>query len=270
MIKLKQILLIVLCSTLFNCETESTDTTDNSSNDDSTLIKRIVYNKDTSDEFTEIYNYDGNKLTSIDLSDNSKYVYSYDDNNNLVGENYFEEDELIVSIDIEYNTEDKIATYTETFFEPSGLDDRQYEYIFTHNNDGTITNQIYVNYDNSDFELSRTETITLNGENIASISDDDGYTISFTYDDKNNAFKNIHAIEVLNILSENEFGAFIYGNTNNITSYIESDDSSNSDDNFTDRFEYTYNEKNYPITNIYTSQYGNEDADVETIEYFYE
>lgn len=264
--KLKHILLFTSCITLFACSTESS-TTEEETNDP-TLLKKIVFNIGTADEFTDTFNYNGNKLTSVDYEDNSKNVYTYDDNDFLIKDEYFEEGTLVASVALEYNSDDQIASYTETFSESSGLDDRQYRKVFTYNNDGTLTNEVYVNYSNTGFELSWTETIILEGNNIAEISDDEGYNISYTYDDKNGAYKNIHAIEILNILSENEFGALIYGNTNNIASYVESDTSSSF--YYNDTYEYTYNDENYPKTCIYTSQYDNQEEDVETIEYFYE
>ncbi len=265
--KLKHILLFTSCITFFACSTESSTSEEEETND-STLLKKIVYDIGTADEYTETLNYNGNKLTSVDYGDNSKNVYTYDDDNYLVKDEYFNEGTLEASVALEYNSDDNIASYTETFFESSGLSDRQYKKMFTYNNDGTVTNEVYINYSNSGFELSRTETIILDGGNIVEISDGEGYSISYTYDDKNGAFKNIHAIEILNILSENEFGALLYGNTNNIASEIESDTSIS--DNYNNIYEYTYNENNYPITCIYTAQYGDQEDDVETIEYFYE
>lgn len=266
--KFKQLLLIAMSIIAFSCSTESVDNQEEETTD-STLLKKIVYNKGTSDEYTEVFNYiDGNKLKSVDAGDGYKNVYTYDENNNLVKDEFFESGKLIASVVLEYNSDKKIAKYTETFFEGSGLDDRQYEKVFTYNNNDTITNEVYVNYSNSGFELGWTETITLDGKNIAEILHDNGYKITYKYDGKNNAFKNIHSIEVLNILSENEFGSIIYGNTSNILTYVESDTSIS--DNYNDKYEYTYNENNYPITCTYTSIYGNGSEDIETIEYFYE
>ncbi len=267
--KLKQILLFTLCITFFGCSSESSnDKDDEETIDDTTLLKRIIYNKSTTDEYIETFNYDGNKLTSIDYGDGSRHVYSYDQDNNLIKYEYFNEGVLNASVDLTYNSDSKIATYTETFFEDSGLDDRQYRHTFSHNNDGTITSTNEVNYDNNGFEFDRTETFVLNGKNIVEISDNEGYNITYTYDNKNGAYKNIHAIEILNILSENEFGAVIFGNTNNITAYVETEETPGDNNNET--FEYTYNEKDYPLTCVYTSLNGDEIEDIETIDFEYE
>lgn len=267
--KLKQILLFTICIAFFACSTDSSnDKDDEETVEDTTLLKRIIYNKGTSNEFIETFSYDGNKLTSVDYGDGSRNVYTYNEDGYLVKDEYFDGGLLNASVALEYNSDEKIASYTETFFEDSGLDDRQYRHTYTHNNNGTITSTVEVNYDNNGFEFDRTETIVLNGKNIAEISDDEGYTITYTYDNKNGTYKNIHAIEILNILSENEFGAIIFGNTNNITSYVETDETLS--DNYNETFEYTYNAEDYPLTCIYTSKYGDTVEDIETIDFEYE
>lgn len=266
--KLKQVLLFTLCITFFGCSSESDgEPNPNPDSEDSTLIKRIVYNGGTEYEYTETFNYDGNKLTSLDYGDDTKNIYTYN-NGNLVKDDYFLEGILQASTSLQYNSNGKLSTYIETFYEASGLGDRKYKHNIVYNNDDTITNEVYVSFSGSDFELDYTETITLNKKNITKIADNEENEINYSYDTKNGVFKNIYAIEVLNILSENEFGALIYGNTNNVTSYIESD--SDSSDNYNDRYEYVYNDKDYPKTGIYTSEYGTIDEDIETLEYFYE
>ncbi|MEC3908689.1 hypothetical protein VOI54_16800 [Tamlana sp. 2201CG12-4] len=269
--KLKLILLnVLMIVTVLSCNTESVDLPEQKETADNTLVKRIVYNIGTDDEYTETFNYDGNKLTSVHYSYGAKNVYTYDDNDNLVKDEYFEGDGLVASVSLEYNLDNKIASYIETFFEFPGfsLGGRRYKHIFTYNNDGTIADTLYVSDHNAEYELSGIKTFTLNGSSITEILYDWGYNISYRYDNKNGAFKNIHAIEALHILSQNEFGAAIYGNTNNIVSHREKYTNSVGD-NYNDSYEYTYNEKNYPKTCVYNSkEEGIEDT--ETIEYFYQ
>lgn len=275
--KLNQLLLLLLSFTLFTCNIESVDIPDvmieeEEQTNDGVLVKKIIYNKGTDDEYTETFNYDGNKLISVDYGDGWKNVYTYDSDDNLVKDDWFESNELIASVALEYNSDDKVAMYTETFFEGSGLEDRKYKHIITHNNDNTLTNEVYVSYSSADFELYFVKTINLNGKNITKISDDDGFELIYTHDDKNGAFKNIYAIEVLNFLSENEFGALIYGNTNNITRRLENLIDGGNSDTYDDTYEYTYNEKNYPVTAIFTSEFGRDSGNVtvETLEFIYE
>ena len=278
--KLNYLLLITLCVTLIACNTETIDAVDEEIEEieeveeteettDNNLIKRIVYNKDTAEEYTDTFNYDGNKLTSVDYGDGYKNVFVYDEKNNIVKDEYYSENVLAAYTVLEYDTENKLTKFTETFLEPSGLDDRQYENVFTYNNDGTITKEVYVDYSNSGFELSWTETIIFNNKNITNVKDNDDSTeYIYTYDDKKGMFENIYAIEILNQLSENEFGPYIYGNTNNITSNIEKYENHESGD----LTEYTYGDDGYPETALYKSIYDGviDEDQTETIDFFYE
>ncbi len=283
--KLKHILLFTTCIAFFACSTDSLNPK-NETNDptqiiiddsaeiitnDLTLIKRIVYNIDTLDEYTYTFKYNDNKLTSVSYDDYNKNVYTYDDNDFLIKDECFKEGKLVASVELKYNSEGEIAEYFETISESSRLDDRQYKKVFTYNNDRTVTKKVYANSsDDSGYELSWIETITLEEKNITKISDktdDSDDNRFYIYDDKNGAYKNIHAIEVLNFLSENEFGATIYGNTNNIANYHGSVNGSGSI--FKEKFMYTYNEENYPKTCKHSTKYDDLD-EVETLEYFYE
>lgn len=266
--KFKQLLLIAMSVIAFSCSTESVDNQEEETTD-STLLKKIVYNKGTSDEYTEIYNYiDGNKLASIDAGDDYKSVYTYEDDK-LVREDTYFDGELSAYVTIEYNSEDKLAKLIEYWFESSGLSKRAYKQIFTYNNDNTITREVFRGDHSSQTEISYTETISFSGKNISRLKHhDDSIEYIRTYDNKNGMFKNVYAIDILNILSENEFGPYIFGNTNNITSDIESYNN-NENEEIT---EYTYNDNGYPKTAIIKyNYYGTIDESLtDTVDYFYE
>lgn len=266
--KLKQHLLFMLCVSIFSCSTESVDSPNEEEEEettDFTLIKRIVYNEGTADEYSETFNYDGNKLINVDYGDGYKNVYTYDANGDLIKDDFYEENVIIASIVLEYDTDNKLTKFTENFLDGSGLEDRKYQHNFTYNNDDSITVQVYISYLNADYELSRTDTITFDNKNIVKFGNEEYYN-SYAYDDKKGMFKNIHAIEILNILNENEFGALIYGNTNNAISFKENGGSNNYNDNY----QYTYNSEDYPISAIYSSVFGSINEDMETINFYYE
>ena len=273
--KLNYLLLIAFCITIFACNTESIDSNDEEIPEeteqptDGILIKKIVYNEGTTDEYTDTFNYDGNKLLSVDYGDGYKNVFTYDENNNIIKDEYFSDNKLTAYTELEYDNENKLTKFTEIFLPSSGLDDRQYENIFTYNNDNTLTKEVYTDYSNSGFEFSWTETILFDNKNITNVKhNDDSTEYVYTYDNKKGMFENIHAIEILNLLSENEFGPYIYGYTKNITSNIEKYENHESGE----LTEYTYNEDDYPETAIYKSIYeGLIDEDqTETIEFYYE
>jgi len=85
---LKQFFIFGIIIFIFSCNTEPTDAPYEETND-STLLKRIIYNKDTADEYSETFNYNGNKLISVDYGDGSKNVYTYE-NDNLIKDEYFQ------------------------------------------------------------------------------------------------------------------------------------------------------------------------------------
>ncbi|ULC58091.1 hypothetical protein MBM09_09180 [Flaviramulus sp. BrNp1-15] len=270
--KLNYFLLITLCLTLFACSTESTDTPNEETPEeteqptDGILLKRIVetYEGET---YTTTFTYDGNKLITYDEGDGWKNIFTYEDEK-LVREDQFAENELNAYVILEYNTDGSLSNFREYFLEPSGLGGIVTKNIFEYNTDNTITQTIYRGDATSQTDFSHTYIITMQNDNIKSIVDShDSY--SYEYDDKNGVFKNIHNIEILNILSENEFGALIFGNTNNV---INANDFEGSDE-YNETYEYTYNDNSYPVSATWTSTYDGSFGsyeDVSTIEFFYE
>ena len=266
--KLQLTLLYFLAFIVLSCSTESTDTPDTPDDNDGVLIKKIIYNKGTSDEYTETYNYNGNKLISVDESDGYKTVYSYE-NDLLVKEENFFGGILGEYTTIEYNSEKKVIKLTEFWLEASGINGRTYEHRITYNDNNTFTDILYGKDLDTDFILWSTSLFSHEGKNITKIADDDGYELIFTYDDKNGIFKNIHQVEVLNLLSNNEFGSLIYSNTNNVTSFIEKDDG-RIEHYSKENYIYTYNDNGYPKNAILKSESDGETEEDETIEYLYE
>ncbi len=265
--KLQKILLSILVVTILSCSTESNDSSENPDSTDNTLIKKIIYNAGTDDEYSETYSYDGNKLISVDEGDGDKTIYTYE-NDLLIKEEHFLGGEVAAYTDIEYNSEEKVIKLTEFWLEGSGINGRIYEHKITYNNE-TITDVLHVKDSDTEFELWDTTTFYHENENISRIADDNGYELIFTYDDKNGIFKNIHQIEVLNLLSNSEFGAGIYSNTTNLTSFTEKD-SNYPNGGGTETYIYTYNNMGYPETAIikFEANDGGSEED-ETVNYVY-
>jgi gamma-glutamylcyclotransferase (GGCT)/AIG2-like uncharacterized protein YtfP len=255
---------------LFNCETESIDTPEVEQETDNTLIKKIVYNQGAADEYTEIYTYkDGNKLTSLDASDGNKSIYTYE-GDKLVREDIYIDGVLSANNTLKYNTDGKVIELVEYWSESSGLPEQTFKISLSYNSNGTIQADVYRSDEGSDFELDHMNIISFNGTNISSIKDEDGSTeYIYTYDTKNNIHKNIYAIEVLSLIGHNtEFGAYILGNKNNITS--DSEVYNNESTAYT--YEYVYGDNDYPIsaTYKYVDNGVVDEESIETITYFYE
>ncbi|CAH8286351.1 hypothetical protein EV196_106265 [Mariniflexile fucanivorans] len=262
-----QLLLFTLCITIFSCSTESLDNSEKETTD-STLLKKVIYDKDTEDEYIVTYSYDENKLTKLEGEDGYKNVYTYE-GDLLVKEESFLDGELGAYVTLEYNSVGVLVQYKEYWLDSSGLPESTYKHVLTYNSDKTITNDVYTGDHNSQTELYFTELISFDGKNISKLKDNDNVTeYLYSYDDKNGMFKNVHAIEVLNLLSQNEFGPYIMGNTNNITIDKEIYDQQS---NHTTS-EYIYNENDYPVSAI-NKYYNNgvlDEQQTETINFYYE
>ncbi|WP_303319165.1 hypothetical protein Q4Q34_16420 [Flavivirga abyssicola] len=252
---LKKLLIFGLCISLFACSSESTDTPDEPTND-STLLKKTIETYDD-EVITTNYTYDGNKLISVISDDGYKFEYIYE-NGILVRVNSYVDGELDGYTTISYNQNEKIANYILHI-----INDITEKYVFTFNSDNTVTESRYIGDLNSQTNFQNTTTYSYTGENITNLTNT-GYELSYQYDNKNGIYKNIHAIEVLNLLSI-DFGA-LNGNTNNPTSIIDN----NNGNIASETFGYTYNESDYPKTANYTSKYKGVTDDTSTIQFFYE
>lgn len=257
--KLKQILLYALCTVTMACSKDSADKPEEPN--DSTLIKKIVYNEGTTDEETKVFTYEGNKLTTA-THNYTKNNYKYE-NDKLIRVDLFNNNKNEGYITIEYNAEGRIANYTEVLLNISKLGKLIYKSYFTYSGEKISTQKIYKEETNSEEKLLYTYTFTHNNKNYAKKSDGD-YEESFEYDDKKGVFRNIHSIEILNILSFTEFGLKIRGIANNVTRFVEKYNTRVGSD---ETYKYTYNSNDYPETAIATYIPYNE---TETIKYYYE
>ncbi|WP_298553404.1 hypothetical protein [uncultured Algibacter sp.] len=259
--KFNKFLLFILCATFFACSTESSnDKDDDEETTDNTLLKKIVYNKGTIDEYSETFSYDGNKLVSVDYGGGSFTDYLYE-NGNLVRVNSTIDGVVDAYTIITYNEDDKIGSYILHI-----IDNNTFRYEFTHNSNNTIKLDAYIGDLNSQTTLSRTNLISYDGKNIISQvnDDDDDYELIFEYDNKNGVFKNVEQMEVINLVSI-DFGG-LEGFTENIKERTDND----FVDIYKETYDYTYNENGYPITAIYKDFYDGELEEETLIEYIYE
>ncbi len=250
--KFKNLFLFVSFIAIFSCNIEPIGENpdeiiqeeENEETNDNTLVKKIVYYQDTDFEYTEIFNYDGNKLTSIDGENGDRSVYTYE-GDNLVREDVYFEGKLAAYQTLEYNNDGKVEKLVEYWLEDTGVSERTFFHSLTYNDDNTISVDVSRSDMGSDPEFSYSEIISFDGLNISNTKQTDTEYV-YAYDDKNGMFKNIYKVEVFNLLSENEFGPYILGNSNNIISDKEIYDNQTTDDTY----EYIYNDKDYPISAI--------------------
>ena len=229
----------------------------NDINSSSILIKKKI--ETTPDgTFTSIYNYNNNKLVKITLNNGvriANYFYSGDlidrvevkDNNN----------NLISKITYNYNSNNQIISYIELNY-ISNTGDRG---VFTYNSNGTISCTEYEGDLNLQNNQVLTKTITLNNDEVSSLSINYGSSneiTNFTYDNKNTPDKNILGIDKISYALIGKFTCEI---NHNILQYT----TSGNGYNYQYDYQYTYNSEGYPISRTETSG-SNSDS---YIEYFY-
>ncbi|MBC2843750.1 hypothetical protein [Winogradskyella flava] len=232
--KLRGLFLFNLLLLIFACSSDSDSNDDDQGGNpnDTVLIQEIIYNyAGDNDFYTESFSYDGNKLLSItDTSSDSNEVYSATfeyDNNRLSKISFFEDTALEESITLSYNSENVLTNLEILFPEISSV---PFNESITFNSDGSLT------IDDTTYTIQNGNVIEEN---------DSGDTLSYAYDNKNSAYKNILDIEtIILVMSRAENGFDIYGANNNITELIDNQGTFSE----IETFEYSYNSNDYPVS----------------------
>lgn len=229
--------------TLTSCSNE--DDSNNSSS--SVLLTKIIETFEDNSTLTTEFRYSGTKLTRI-TDDDGRFDFTY--TNDLITEvKYYESNTLLQTETYQYDSSGRVTTYV--IIDNIDTDWGSKE-TYTYNTNGTVSVNYYSGDASSQTNLDRTGTITfLNGE-INQISFSDGKIITYSYDNKNNPFKNVTGYDKINFCNQEGNGV--------LHNIIQEDDSTDLDDISTT---YTYNSNDYPITSTETG------FEVTTAQYFY-
>jgi len=216
---------------------------------DTILVKKIVYNIEE-EAITRNYNYNKNRLLNVtDVEGNEVETYVYE-NDLLTRVNYLKDDGYVT---LEHDLNNNSINITEVF------DDFTSNLKITYNNNGSIRIEAYSN----NVLIDNGEIIVDDNGNITKESYSSGLIYEYTYDTKNNAFKNMEMVEIFHLLEIlTEYGDGWSGNLNNITNWTETYE----EEEYNDSWTYQYNELDYPISAIYFYD-GIEES---SLEYFYE
>lgn len=166
----------------------SNDEDDNSNNIPDVLVTKIIETYDDNSTYTTEYVYSGTKLVSSTGSDGEYELFTY--TGNLITKiEYFLSDDTLDELETyTYDSSDRLISFVRVF--PTNTDWGNKE-TYTYNTNGTISVNYYSGDYNSQTNLDQTGVITfLNGE-ISQIATSDGNTDDYTYDNKNNPFKNV-------------------------------------------------------------------------------
>lgn len=240
---------------LFICTScSSDDNTNVTTPQDNTLLKKTVTTDQEGNTQASFYTYDGNKIVSI-LDENGKSrQYAYTGNLitkiKVVGSNY--EDERT----FEYNSNNqKTSLIIRYKYNSNGSIYEQWiKYIYTYNQNGTVTAQIYVAEQENEWTFSDTSNISYTENSIKQKTT--ATTITTIYDTKNSPMKNVLGFKEY-MLPE--------GFLNNAVS-----ESVEGSSNETYTYNHTYNNNNYPISSSILYEYEGQSPITNTTQYFYE
>ncbi len=204
---------------------------DDSNNSDTVLVKKITSDAGTDYEETATFTYDGTKIKRITY-DSSNYIkFTYTGDLLTLSESY--EDGVLDQKQIfTYNEEGQLIDLK--YYEIDS-DDPSTDYFqrttYVYNANGTISTTSYD--DEAGTNVTSTGTLTVVNGNLVSFNNSN-YSGTYTFDTKNNPFKNIKGYFAIILAGEE-------GGINNILS-------SNNDFDQVTTYTYTYNEDGYPVT----------------------
>lgn len=226
----------------------------------SNLIKKVTETDADGSESTREYFYTGTKLNYMLDSDGTRTNYTYN-GNLLVKEEFLVGATLTERVTYEYNSSSKLSTYrTENLADNTG-----FKITYVHNANGTISYQEY-SINSSGEEMpgsSGTLSATRHVENYTDpfTMESQVFTGEFTFDNKNNPFKNITGYDKMYFADSDMPLNF----ANNILQHTDQIDAQPS--YILETLTYTYNSNNYPITIVHRGGTGDVEYTEEIVYY---
>lgn len=245
---MKKIFYLFTASLLVMTSCSNDDKEDTAINN-SVLVKKAIMKDGTSSDFFE-YSYNGNKLTRISPSFSNNAFIDFTYNGDLINgsKRYDENKVLLFEMIYEYDSKQRlISEKLLSKFYYSGN-----KRVFVYNSDGTIGYTEFTgDLINQDI-IVITGKVWLNdqGETIKVEEYKDNVLFSkteYTYDDKNNIFKNILGYNKINLLGD-------LGKIHNILTCKKYNSSDVLAYGYSNK--YSYNSANYPVSVITTFEDG--------------
>lgn len=239
----------IVIITLFSCSKSdnSEQITDPTIDPNTVLLKKMIVSQGTQTITTDI-NYNGYKIVGSTSSDGSSIIFTY--TGNLITKiEYYTGSTLSQKDTYVYNANGKIETFVQleyTTTPTSGYGAKE-EYVY--NSDGTTSYSHYTGNLVSQNTLSYTGKIFyINGEvsKIEKYQGSNTSVINYTYDTKNNIFKNVLGYGATTVANGHPTGIL-----NNLLT-----ETNPSNSNSTVSYSYTYNLSDFPITSTKTNSFG--------------
>ena len=229
----KLICFLSLSLVLASCSSDdSTETIDNSG---STLFVQKTVEGTGASATNTFYSYNGNKIVSAINEDGDGYYYTY--TGDLITKAELKRDDVAVETEYyEYDANQRLISFRS--ISVSAMD-AGFKTLYTYNADGTVGLKAYSGSRTSQTNLDSTSIAYFENGEVVKITSPDYPTLNYTYDGKNNPFKNVLGFDKI---SYDESQAV--GMAQNV---VTSNDWEEPND-VTDTTTYTYNDSNYPLT----------------------
>lgn len=242
--KLFAVILTVLLT--ISCSSSDSDSASPADNDN-ILLRKIISTSSLNpgNTYTNTYTYNGKKLANINVGDNTDFRYYYTGDLITTVKDYFQ-GTLQGTATFQYDGSRRLILWTEYVDAPETRINRQIEFHYNDDNTITVNGQIFdvgekqlypINtqrfFLNANDEVERVEVLFPNGTQV----------VRYTYDNKNNAFKNITGFREINKL-------FLGGFNANITSILYSGYDSGYNDLSAEVRTYTYDTNDFPVAGV--------------------
>ncbi len=237
--------LVLACSAfllILSACSSSSDSSSSSTDDDVLVSKTIETYANDGSTITTDYTYSGKKIVQETDDDGAYQKYTY--TGNLITKiEYFDFDDVLEQREIfSYNSSSQLVSYVRLdIFDDGGNRD-----AFVYNANGTVSCTSYYGDLDSQDELQGTSIIYFENNEVSKVEEfSDLGTLTgtrlYTYDTKKNPFKNVIGLDKIQFVENEALG---------INHNIISDNYTNFGMLTTYNTTYTYNENNFPITDV--------------------
>lgn len=220
--------------------------------DDILVTKSIRTRASDGSVLTTYHTYDGKKAVKSENSNGNYETYTYTGDLLTQVKNYNAADALIGTETFTYNSNNQLVAYVRV--DVIGNTGTKETYVY--NPDGTVATTSYSGNGVSQTTPSGTGIIVISGGEVVMSQTSTGYMYMYTYDTKNNPFKNITGFDKLVVIG----GQISGGIQHNI---VTNDNGAGTVFNSV----YTYNALNFPLTATKTE--GTTASSTITTQYFY-
>jgi hypothetical protein len=242
---------------LTSCTSSYDDPT--TTDQDSVLVRKYTYGRNDQTITTNLI-YNGNKVVSTNSTGGISEKFTYTGNLITKIEQFFYDD-LEQSNTYVYNSDQKLETFISLI--PTMGNGKKVTFVY--NSDGTTSYSKFTGNLTSQATLEETGKIFYTNGEIIQIESIAGTTTTiqnFTYDEKNNPFKNCMGFSAISFPAISFSDFQVDGKSRNVLTYS----SSSSFNNFGATYTYTYNDSNFPITVLIQT----DNFSVGVNEFFYE